>query len=92
MPTTFPLQPAPLFHDGAVLQRDVLIPVWGQATPGTTVRASCGGGTACTQANDHSSWLLRLPPPLPAGGPHVLTLEDSHDQKLVFQDILVGDV
>jgi len=91
MSTPSPLQPAPLFQDGAVLQREMLIPVWGQAAPGATVRASCGGGTASTQANEDGSWLLRLPP-LPAGGPHTLALEDSHGQRLTYQDILIGDV
>jgi sialate O-acetylesterase len=80
-----------LFHDGAVLQRDAMIPVWGWAEPGTRIQACCGGAPATAVADDRGHWLLRLPP-LPAGGPHTLTLEDGHGHRLQFQDILIGDV
>lgn len=82
--------PAPLFHDHAVLQRDIPLPVWGSATPGSTVSVTLGDRRALTTTNDDGSWFLRLPPQ-PAGGPFELVIE-SDGEHFVARDVLVGDV
>lgn len=81
---------APLFHDYAVLQRHISLPVWGTAKPGETVTVTLAGLTARTTASPEGRWLLRLPP-LAAGGPHELTAE-SPSGRVTAHDILVGEV
>ena len=57
-----------LFSDGAVLQREMPIPVWGIADPDTMVRAELAGKSACTRSSSDGTFCLRLPG-FPAGGP-----------------------
>lgn len=87
----FIFQAAPVFQDRAVLQRGVMVPVWGRGRPGVQVRATCAGLSACTTTSDSGHWLLRLPP-LPVGGPYLLVLEDGEGGRIEFRDVLVGDV
>ena len=80
----------PLFADHAVLQRDRPIPVWGHAEPGATVTISLGSASATTQASAAGEWSASLPP-MPAGGPYVLTARVGSDE-VTANDVLVGDV
>jgi sialate O-acetylesterase len=77
-----------LFTDGAVLQRELPLPIWGTASAGEKVIVSLAGQTATTTATD-GRWQVKLKP-LKAGGPHVLTVEGSN--KLEVKDVLVGEV
>ena len=77
-----------LFTDGAVLQRELPLPIWGTATAGEKVTVSLAGQTASTMAKD-GRWQVKLKP-LRAGGPHVLTVEGTN--KLEVKDVLVGEV
>lgn len=77
-----------LFTDGAVLQRELPVPVWGTAGDGEKVTVSIAGQTASTTTKD-GKWEVKLKP-LQAGGPHVLTVEGAN--KLEVKDVLVGEV
>lgn len=77
-----------LFTEGAVLQRDLPLPIWGTADDGEKVTVSIAGETATTTAKD-GRWEVKLKP-LQAGGPHVLTVQGSN--RLEVKDILVGEV
>jgi len=77
-----------LFTDGAVLQRELPVPIWGTASDGEKVTVSLAGQTAATTAKD-GRWQVKLQP-LKAGGPHVLTVEGTN--KLEVKDVLVGEV
>lgn len=81
---------ASLFQDGAVLQRDKDIPVWGKAAPGTVVYAQLDGVTANAATSREGEFMLYLPPHA-AGGPFELTVTAGED-KLVLKDILIGEV
>ena len=78
-----------IFSDHAVLQRGKPLPVWGWDTPGQEVRVRMAGQTATALAGPGGKWMARLPP-LPAGGPHVLTVEGTGC--LERRDILIGEV
>lgn len=83
---------AGLFSDHAVLQRNIMVPVWGWATPFAPVTATLGAAAAQTLAGEDGKFLLRLPA-LPAGGPFELTVEaPAQKQKIVRTDIWVGEV
>jgi len=85
-----PFRLARLFGDGMVMQREVEVPVWGWATPGTGVRVVFDGKTFPTKTNADGKWRVRLPA-MEAGGPHEMTVTGG-DQPLQIRDILVGDV
>lgn len=77
-----------LFTDGAVLQRDLPVPVWGTANDGEKVTVSIAGQTATATAKD-GRWSVKLKP-LAAGGPHTMTVEGTN--KIEVKDVLVGEV
>ena len=81
---------SPLFGQGAVLQRDRPLKVWGQAAPGETVSVGLAGRTARAVAGSDGRWLATLGA-LGAGGPYVLTAT-AQGQTLTRGDILLGDV
>jgi len=78
-----------IFSDHMVLQRDLANPVWGTTDPGQTVTVSIAGQRQQTKADGEGNWRVQLMP-LPAGGPHQLTVDA--DEARVFEDVLVGEV
>lgn len=80
----------PLFAQGAVLQRDRAIPVWGWAAPDQSVALALDGKTQQTRAGKDGRWTVSIGP-IAAGGPHILAVQ-SGDQKVERGDILFGDV
>ena len=78
-----------LFADGMVVQREMRIPVWGWATPGERVSVTLGERQANAITNPDGAWMVRLEP-LPAGGPHTLTVSGSNT--ITIRDVLVGEV
>lgn len=81
---------ASLFNDHAVLQRDRPITVWGHANPGETVSVALNGARVSARADMRGAWQAQLPP-LPAGGPYVLSAQAGAVTQQV-SDVLVGDV
>lgn len=79
-----------LFGEGAVLQRDQPIPVWGWATPGATLTVRLDGQQANAKADATGRWQTKLPAHA-AGGPYVLQVQGD-GATLKVADILIGDV
>jgi sialate O-acetylesterase len=82
------IRPNPLFSDGAVLQRDQAVPIWGTARDGEKVTVELCGQKATTVA-EKGVWRVELKP-LRAGGPFTLTF--TGDNSLTLNNILVGEV
>lgn len=82
-----------LFNNDMVLQRDILIPVWGNATPNATIIAKLGKSKALTKADNGGKWLLHLPK-FKAGGPYVLEITEAGkpNSTIKLNGILIGDV
>ncbi|MCQ2119850.1 MAG: sialate O-acetylesterase [Bacteroidales bacterium] len=81
-----------MFSDHMVIQRDTLAPVWGLAAPGTKVTVSPSWGKkkySCT-ADGSGRWKVFVETP-EAGGPYSLTVASKGD-KVVFQDVMSGEV
>ena len=53
---------APLFQDGAVLQRETPLPIWGTADPGEVIEVNILGRFGSAVANEAGQWRLTLPP------------------------------
>ena len=79
-----------LFADGAVLQRDVPMRVWGWATPGARIQVRLDGAAASAVAAGDGRWQAQLPTHA-AGGPYVLEVEGDGARRRIG-DVLVGDV
>ena len=84
---------SPLLTPHAVVQRHQSIPVWGWTDrPRTRIKAGLGPNRAEGISGDDGRFLLRLPE-LPAGGPHLLTVESQGGgERIEVQDILIGEV
>ncbi|WP_152541012.1 sialate O-acetylesterase [Luteimonas huabeiensis] len=80
----------PLFQDHAVLQRDRPLRLHGDAPAGATVHVELAGHRAQARADAGGRWRADLPP-LPAGGPHTLSVRAGGATQTV-RDLLVGDV
>jgi sialate O-acetylesterase len=81
---------APVFHDHAVLQRDLPLPVWGTAGAEELVTVTLAGHRAQTVSGPDGRWQVRLPP-LPAGGPYELEAL-ARSGSAVAADVLIGEV
>ena len=78
-----------IFGDHMVLQREQSNPVWGSADPGQAIAVRIGGQTHETVADANGAWRIELEP-LEVGGPYELVVEGEN--KIVFEDVLVGEV
>ncbi len=78
-----------LFTSHAVLQRDHANRVWGWAKAGEKVTVTLGADTQSVTTGDDGSWAVHLAP-LPAGGPHTMTIQGENT--ITLNDILIGEV
>ncbi|MCF7220389.1 sialate O-acetylesterase [Marilutibacter chinensis] len=80
-----------LFSDGAVLQRDRPLPVWGRAKPGAGIAVEFDGHRVETAATAAGEWRVELPAHA-AGGPYELVVQERGGGTVRVRDVLVGDV
>jgi len=82
-----------VFGDNMVLQRNIPIPVWGQASPGATVIGKLADRVVAATADQQGKWMLHFPK-LSAGGPYTLSVTEKErpESRVEFRNILVGDV
>jgi sialate O-acetylesterase len=82
-----------IFGDNMVLQRNIRIPVWGNAASGTDVTAILGTAQAGAKADKEGKWMVRFPK-FKAGGPYTLDITEAgrSETKIVLSGILIGDV
>jgi sialate O-acetylesterase len=78
-----------IIGNNMVLQRDEAVPVWGWDNPGTKVTVSMCDAKVSATADDKGKWCVQLPA-MPAGGPHVITIEGTNTVKV--ENVLVGEV
>ncbi len=86
------LQVVEYFRDGAIIQRDQPIPVWGHANQGVEVTVTLGDATQTVTANDRQQWSVTFPARKASAEPIALSVTSSHDRSRTVNDILVGDV
>ncbi|HJV78605.1 MAG TPA: sialate O-acetylesterase [Paludibacter sp.] len=82
-----------VFSSHMVLQRDMDIPIWGNAPAGTEITAQFGNTQTKGITDANGKWMLHLPK-FKAGGPYKLVVSQTGKPgpKIVFDDVLVGDV
>lgn len=84
------IQPAPIFQNGAVLQRQMPLPVWGTAAPGEKVTVRFAGQVQSAVADPAGKWRVTLDSLAGSSTPATLIFE-GHDT-LQLHDIVVGEV
>lgn len=84
---------APVFTDHMVLQRDMPVPVWGSAKAGADVTVEFAGQRKTTKTGTDGKWMTKLDALTASAEPKVLTMTEAGvSEKVVIQDVLVGDV
>ncbi len=83
------VQPAALWSDGMVLQREMTVPVFGRADPGEGVTVTFRGQEKTTTTGVDGRWRVDLDP-MTAGGPDDLTVAGNNT--IVIHGVLVGEV
>lgn len=81
----------PLWKDGAVVQRDVPLPLTGRARPGTTVTVEWRGRTHTRSADASGRWSVLLPAGPAESRGQTLQVK-SGTESLEVTEILVGEV
>ena len=79
-----------LFSDGMVLQRNVVAPIWGLASPGEIVTVSIVTQKKTATADSSGHWTVSLDP-MAAGGPYVLQAQ-GNGPAVSIHNVLVGEV
>ena len=80
-----------LFQSGMVLQRGKPVPVWGKANAGELVTVSWQKKQFTATADAAGHWRVDLPK-MKAGGPYSLEVKGEDSEKLLFDNVMVGDV
>jgi sialate O-acetylesterase len=75
--------------DHMVIQRGLPVHIWGKAAPGEAVSVMFRGNTRTATADSIGLWSVYLPP-VPAGGPHEITVKGANT--ITLRDVLAGDV
>jgi len=83
------VQLASVFGDSMVLQRELPVPVWGQADPGEKVDVSFAGQSHSAETDQNGKWMVKLKPLKASGEPATMTV--SGKNKITLKDILVGE-
>ena len=95
-PSDAPVKPflalAPYYRDGAVVQRDKPVHVWGFANAGAAVTVKFGDAVQTTKASGDETWAVAIPAMKASAQPATLTVESGNGQSTRVKDILVGDV
>ena len=80
-----------LFSDSAVLQRNTLVNIWGNASPNDEIKIICEWGNELNViTNYNGKWEGRLETP-DAGGPFTINILSKHDS-IKIKDIMIGEV
>lgn len=85
------LQPALIFGEHAVLQRDEPIPIWGRSTRNDTVTVTLNGVSRTAEAVN-GEWAVVLPAMDAAKSVTLEIASAATDEAVVFKDIAIGEV
>lgn len=80
-----------IFTDNMVLQQQMEAPIWGWASPNTSVKitTSWDEHVYTAESNADGEWKAKLSTP-EAGGPFVISITDG--EELILENVLVGEV
>ncbi len=79
------------FQDGAVLQREKPVPIWGTADPGAEVKVDFAGQSVSAKAGPDGNWSVQLAA-LPASATGSELTVSSAGKSRIVHNVLVGEV
>jgi sialate O-acetylesterase len=82
---------AGIFGDNMVFQREMTVPVWGNAAPGETVCVEFAGQSVEAVADDSGKWCAYLAPLKACAEPMDMLISGA-DSSVTLTNVLVGDV
>jgi sialate O-acetylesterase len=85
------LRMATVFSSHMVLQRDMPVPVWGSAAPGSLIAVAFKAQRKTTHADADGRWRVVLDPESTDSEGTVLEVE-SEERKVRLEDVVLGDV
>ena len=85
------LQPAKIFSDHMVLQRDAAVPIWGKADAGAAVSVAFAGQSVKGKADKQGRWKVKLDPMKASAEGRSVEIS-SGGERVVIRDVLVGEV
>ena len=80
-----------VFNDNMVLQRDIPVPIWGEANPNEKITVKFKGQEKSAIAGADGKWVIRLEPLSASAEASRLTVTDGKAQK-EFNNVAVGEV
>jgi len=80
------------FHDHAVLQRQMSVPVWGWSSPDTKITVEFAGQKKHTKTGRDGKWTVKLDPLKASFDPAEMIVTTSTGKKETLKNILVGEV
>lgn len=83
------------FTDHMVLQREMPVPVWGEADPGAQITVEFAGRSKTATADSEGKWRIDIEALPPSFSPRTLTVSarvDSSIEYIECSDVLVGEV
>lgn len=80
----------PVIGSHMVLQRDLPVPIWGNANPGERVAVSFADQTKSATADPNGRWQVKLDPLKASAEPRKMTIKGAN--AITLEDILVGEV
>ncbi|MCP4450348.1 MAG: sialate O-acetylesterase, partial [Planctomycetes bacterium] len=80
------------FVDNAILQRDMPVPAWGWARPGSTVTLTFGAQTKTTTVDARGSWRVKLDPLKASLKERELKVTTPTGESVTCTGVLVGEV
>lgn len=80
------------FHDHAILQRGMAVPIWGWSKPGTNVTVEFAGQKKSATAGQDGKWMVQLSDLKASFEPSDLVIREEGGKKETLTDILVGEV
>jgi len=86
---TAEIQPAKIFSDHMVLQRDQQVSIWGGAMVNTRITLTLDGNEYSARSDENGRWRITIPAHK-AGGPYALHLRG--DGEHTIRDVYFGDV
>ncbi len=86
--TTFSVNP--MFGSDMVLQREMMVPVWGRGLPGEVIGLEINGKKYAVKVNRKGKWIMRLQP-IPVGGPYTMKITGKVNT-ITFTNVMSGDV
>lgn len=84
---------APIFNDGAVLQCEMPVNIWGTADPGASVAVEFAGQKKQAMTDSDGNWTTRLGAMPASSDPRNLMVVSSiGNQKAVIDNVVIGEV